>query len=299
MLASLNRSMLDVYRKPQVAIVATGDELVDVDQIPTGAQIVNSSAYALAAAITEAGGDPTILKIARDTIEDTRERLSEAMRFDVVFSTGGVSAGDFDHVKGVMDEMGMRVLFHGVAQRPGRPLKFGIMAQRPVFGLPGNPVSTMVCFYLYARPALRKMGGFRRLGLPRVNVVCGADIKVAKDLTEFVRVRLERKDGEIYATPTGNQGSGILSSLSRADALLIGSCKGDVCSRRGPRRPCCYSILMRPPMRTHSSRRDESPCIERPARPPRRKSRRRPASKSIEAGRCRNGPYKTFTGGSS
>ena len=170
MLASLNRAMLDVYRKPQVAIVATGDELVNVDQIPTGAQIVNSSAYALAAAIGEAGGAPTILKIARDTLEDTRERLSEAMRFDVVFSTGGVSVGQFDHVKGVMDELGMRTLFHGVAQRPGRPLKFGIMGGRPVFGLPGNPVSTMVCFYLYARPALRKMGGYRKLGLPRIQV---------------------------------------------------------------------------------------------------------------------------------
>ncbi len=222
MIASLNRSMLDVYRQPQVAIVATGDELVDVDQAPIGAQIVNSSAYALAAAIGEAGGEATILRIARDTIESTRERLSEAVRFDVVFSTGGVSAGQFDHVKGVMDELGMQTLFHGVAQRPGRPLKFGIMAGRPVFGLPGNPVSTMVCFYLYARPALRKIGGYRKVGLPRIQVICGADIKVANNLTEFVRVRLERKDSEIYATPTGNQGSGILSSLSRADALLIG-----------------------------------------------------------------------------
>ncbi len=225
MLASLNRSMLDVYRRPQVAIVATGDELVDVDQIPTGAQIVNSSAYALAAAISEAGGDPTILKIARDTIEDTRTRLSEATRFDVVFSTGGVSVGQFDHVKGVMDELGMRTLFHGVAQRPGRPLKFGIMAARPVFGLPGNPVSTMVCFYLYARPALKQMGGHLKLGLPRINVICGVDIKLASNLTEFVRVRLERKGADLYATPTGNQGSGILSSLSRADALLVGTAK--------------------------------------------------------------------------
>jgi len=224
-LASLNRSMLDVYRKPQVAVLATGDELVDVDQIPTGAQIVNSSAYALAAAITEAGGDPTILKIARDTIEDTRARLSEAMRFDVVFTTGGVSVGEFDHVKGVMDELGMRTLFHGVAQKPGRPLKFGIMAGRPVFGLPGNPVSTMVCFYLYARPALKKMSGHHNLGLPRVQITCGADIKIANNLTEFVRVRLQRKEGVLYATPTGNQGSGILSSLSRADALLIGPAK--------------------------------------------------------------------------
>ena len=222
MLASLNRAMLDVYRKPQVAIVATGDELVDIDQTPAGAQIVNSSAYALAGAIAEAGGAPTMLRIARDTIDDTRERLSEAMRFDVVFSTGGVSVGQFDHVKGVMDALGMRTLFHGVAQRPGRPLKFGIMGGRPVFGLPGNPVSTMVCFYLYARPALRKMGGHRRVGLPRIRVTCAADIKVANNLTEFVRVRLERHGNEILATPTGNQGSGILSSLSRAEALLIG-----------------------------------------------------------------------------
>src|SRR5579872_3199276 len=204
MLASLNRAMLDVYRKPQVAIVATGDELVDVDQIPIGAQIVNSSAYALAGAIAEAGGIPTILKIARDTVEDTRERLSEAMRFDVVFSTGGVSVGQFDHVMGVMDELGMRTLFHGVAQRPGRPLKFGIMGGRPVFGLPGNPVSTMVCFYLYARPALRTLGGHRKIGLPRVRVTCAADIKVANNLTEFVRVRLARRGDEIFATPTGN-----------------------------------------------------------------------------------------------
>ena len=228
MLASLNRSMLDVYRSPRVAIVATGDELVDVDQVPTGAQIVNSSAYALAAAIAEAGGAPTILKIARDTIEDTRERLTEALRFDVVLTTGGVSAGEFDHVKGVMDELGMRVLFHGVAQRPGRPLKFGIMGGRPVFGLPGNPVSTLVCFYLYTRPALRKLGAHPHVGLPRIDVICGADIKLANNLTEFVRVRLERKDGAIVAIPTGNQGSGVLSSLSRADALLIGTARESV-----------------------------------------------------------------------
>jgi molybdopterin molybdotransferase len=234
MLASLNRSMIDVYRKPQVAIVATGDELVDIDQVPTGAQIVNSSAYALVAAIIDAGGTPTILKIARDTIVDTRARLIEAMRFDVVLTTGGVSAGEFDHVKGVMDELGMRVLFHGVAQRPGRPLKFGIMGGRPVFGLPGNPVSTMVCFYLYARPALLKMAGFPKLGLPRIDVICGADIKAANNLTEFVRVRLERKGTEIIATPTGNQGSGILSSLSRADALLIGPAKENLLKAGSP-----------------------------------------------------------------
>jgi len=228
MLASLNRSMVDVFRRPRVAIVATGDELVDIDQIPTGAQVVNSSAYALAGGIRDAGGEPVILRVARDTPEEVRERLSEALAFDVVLSTGGVSVGQFDHVKVVLDELGMRQLFHGVAQRPGRPLKFGTIGGRPIFGLPGNPVSTMVCFYLYARPALLKMTGRRDQGLPRVSVRCATDIRVAANLTEFVRVKLERRDGELWATPTGNQSSGVLSSLSRADALLIGPAKENV-----------------------------------------------------------------------
>jgi molybdopterin molybdotransferase len=222
MLASLNRAMVDVWRRPRVAIVATGDELVDVDQVPVGAQIVNSSAYALAGAIREAGAEPVMLKVARDRPEEVRARLSEALAFDAVLSTGGVSVGQFDHVKVVLDELGLRQLFHGVAQKPGRPLKFGTIGSRPVFGLPGNPVSTMVCFYLYVRPALLKMGGLTRTGLPRVTVRCATDIPVAANLTEFVRVRLERHDGEIFAAPTGNQSSGVLSSLSRADALLIG-----------------------------------------------------------------------------
>lgn len=221
-LASLGRAMLGVYRKPRVAIVATGDELVDIDQQPTGAQVVNSSAYALSGAIREAGGTATILRVARDTKNEVRERLEEAMAFDVIVSTGGVSVGQFDFVKGVLDDLAMRTLFHGVAQKPGRPLKFGTIGARPVFGLPGNPVSTLVCFYLYAGPALRKMAGRGDVGLARTAVRCAVDIKLAKDLTEFVRVKLERRAGEHFATPTGSQGSGILSSLSRADGLLIG-----------------------------------------------------------------------------
>ncbi len=222
MLASVNRAMVEVIRRPRVAIVATGDELVDVDQPPTGAQVVNSSAYALAGAVREAGADAVILKVARDDAREIRDRLAEAMTFDAVLSTGGVSVGQFDHVKGALDELGMRQLFHGVAQKPGRPLKFGTVGYRPIFGLPGNPVSTLVCFYLYARPALRKMGGMRRVGLPRVIARCAVEIKISKDLTEFVRVKLERDRDGYLATPTGGQGSGILSSLSRADGLLIG-----------------------------------------------------------------------------
>jgi molybdopterin molybdotransferase len=222
MLASLNRAMIDVWRRPRVAIVATGDELVDVDQVPTGAQVVNSSAYALAGAIREAGATPAILKVARDHPEEVRARLAEALAFDVVLSTGGVSVGQFDHVKVVMDELGLRQLFHGVAQKPGRPLKFGTIGGRPIFGLPGNPVSTLVCFYLYVRPALLRMSGASATGLPRMTVRCASDIKTSQNLTEFVRVQLERRGAEVFATPTGYQGSGVFSSLSRAEALLIG-----------------------------------------------------------------------------
>jgi molybdopterin molybdotransferase len=228
MLASLNRAMVDVYRRPRVAIVATGDELVDVDQVPSGAQIVNSSAYALAGGIREAGGEPVMLKVARDRPEEVRSRLAEALAFDVVLSTGGVSVGQFDHVKVVLDELGLRQLFHGVAQKPGRPLKFGTISGRPIFGLPGNPVSTMVCFYLYVRPALLRMGGRHELGLPRLTVRCATEIRKARDLTEFVRVTLERRDGDFYAAPTGNQSSGVLSSLSRAHGLLIGPARENV-----------------------------------------------------------------------
>src|SRR5208337_2062656 len=122
MLASVGRAMVEVIRRPRVAIVATGDELVDVDRSPVGAQVVNSSAYALAGAIREAGADAVILKVARDDPREIRARLAEAMTFDAVLSTGGVSVGRFDHVAGALDELGMRQLFHGVAQKPGRPL---------------------------------------------------------------------------------------------------------------------------------------------------------------------------------
>src|SRR5260370_41084237 len=121
MLASVNRAMVEVVGGPRVAIVWTGDELVDVDEAPTGAQVVNSSAYAFAGAISEAGGEPAILKVARDTLDEIRVRLSEAMQFDAVLSAGGVSVGQFDHVKGALDDLGMTQLFHGVAQKPGRP----------------------------------------------------------------------------------------------------------------------------------------------------------------------------------
>jgi molybdopterin molybdotransferase len=222
MLASLNRSVVHVQRRPRVAIVTTGDELVDIDHIPAGAEVVNSNAYALAGAVREAGCEAVILAIARDRLEEIRDRLGEALAFDAVLSSGGVSVGQFDYVARALEEVGMRELFHGVAQKPGRPLAFGTIGWRPLFGLPGNPVSTLLCFYLYARPALLRMAGRRDLGLARIGARCGVDLKLSAGLTDFVRVRLERPGGETVAMPTGAQGSGILSSVSRADGLLVG-----------------------------------------------------------------------------
>ena len=189
--------MIDVYRRPRVAIVATGDELVDIDQIPRGAQIVNSSAYALYGAIVEAGGEPVMLKVARDTRDEVRARLSEALAFDAVLSTGGVSVGQFDHVKGVLDELGLRQLFHGVAQKPGRPLKFGSSTggrYSDCREIRSRRWSASTC--TRARRSSRWAGGASS-GLPRVTVRCAADIKVSNNLTEFVRVRLERREGRV------------------------------------------------------------------------------------------------------
>jgi molybdopterin molybdotransferase len=222
MLASLNRSTVEVWRKPRVGIVATGDELVEVDQVPTGAQVVNSSGYALAAAVIGAGAEPILMPIARDRPELIRQRLAQAFAFDVVLSTGGVSVGQFDYVSAELKRLGMREMFHGVAQKPGKPLAFGTVGTKLLFGLPGNPVSTMVCFYLYALPALQKLGGRSRLGLAKVQVRCGADIRKSANLTEFVRVKVVREGDGLIATATGSQSSGVLSTLSRANALLIG-----------------------------------------------------------------------------
>jgi molybdopterin molybdotransferase len=222
LLASVGRSFVLVHQRPRVAILSTGNELAEIDETLRPGQIVNSNAYSLAAAVREAGGEPVVLEIARDTLEEIRAALAEAARHDVILSTGGVSVGEFDFVKAAMDELGIRRLFWRVAQRPGKPLTFGLLRERPYFGLPGNPVSALVCFYLYVRPALYRMAGHRKPFLPVVHARVGADIPKAKDLTEFVRCRLIWKDDHYEALSTGNQSSGVLSSLSMGDGLLIG-----------------------------------------------------------------------------
>jgi molybdopterin molybdotransferase len=221
LLASLGVAVVPVYRRPQVAVLATGDELVELGQPLGPGQIVNSNAYTLAAAVEEAGGIPRRLGIVRDTPEATRSAFCDAFTADLVLSTGGVSMGTFDLVRQTLTELGVTERFWKIAQRPGKPLTFGVRNRVPVFGLPGNPVSSLVCFYLYVRPALRAMQGLECLHLPTVMATVDEDVQTAPGLTEFVRCTLAGAPGTYRARVTGSQSSGVLRSLSLGQGLII------------------------------------------------------------------------------
>jgi molybdopterin molybdotransferase len=221
LLASLGCAVVGVRRKPVVAILSTGDELVELGQPLAPGQIVNSNAYTLAAAVEEAGGTPRLLGIVRDTVEETRAAFLDAFSSDVVLSTGGVSMGTFDLVRATLAALGVVERFWKVAQKPGKPLAFGMRDRVPVFGLPGNPVSSLVCFYLYVRPALRAMQGLERLHLPTVEATLDDTLHTAQGLTEFVRCILEGEPAAYHARTTGSQSSGVLRSLSLGQGLII------------------------------------------------------------------------------
>jgi molybdopterin molybdotransferase len=221
-LASVGRGTVLVHQRPRVAVLSTGTELVEVDDVPAPGQVVNSNAYTLAAAARTAGAEPVVLPLVRDRAEDIHARLADALRADVVLTSGGVSVGDLDLVKDALDAVRVERLFWQVAQKPGKPLAFGRLGHRLVFGLPGNPVSALVCFHLYVRPALRRMQGHRRLHLPVLHASLAGPVRKARGLTEFVRVRLEESAGSWVATALPSQSSGVLTALASGAALLVG-----------------------------------------------------------------------------
>ena len=221
-LASLGLSMLRVARRPRVAILSTGDELVDIGEPLGPGQIVNSNAYTLAAAVEEAGGEPIHLGIVRDRPELIRAAFADAMSADMALSTGGVSVGSFDYVRTILVDLGYQERFWKVAQKPGKPLTFGLCGRTPVFGLPGNPVSSLVCFYLYALPALRTMMGLERVHMASAAATLVEPLRKAPGLTEFVRCSLQGPPEAYEARSTGTQSSGALRSLSLGDALIVG-----------------------------------------------------------------------------
>jgi len=221
MLSSLSRSFVYVFQKPIAAILATGDELVDVDEpVPPG-KIVNSNSYALAAQVMECGGIAMQLGIAKDNREDLAVKFRAALRADVIISSGGVSVGDYDFVKDVMKELGSKMQFWKVAMRPGRPLAYGTIGGKPLFGLPGNPVSSMVSFEQFVRPALLKMMGRRHLFRKSVQAILTENVSKKIGVRSFLRARVSFENGRYRVTTTGEQGSGILKSMVLANGLII------------------------------------------------------------------------------
>lgn len=220
-LASITRAAVSVYQRPRVAILSTGDELVDIDGDLGDGRIVNSNSYSLAALVQEAGGTPLMLGIARDTPADLRACFEQGLHADIIISSGGVSVGDYDFVKDVLRDMGAEMSFWKVAMRPGRPLAFGMIGGRPAFGLPGNPVSAMISFEQFVRPAIRKMSGLQNLFRRTLTAVADEAVAAKTGLTYFLRCRV-RREGDVYrACVTGEQGSGILMSMAEANALMI------------------------------------------------------------------------------
>ena len=228
LLASLGRSVVAVHQRPRVAILSGGDELVEPDRDPSGGRIVSSNSYTLAALCREIGADPVYLGIARDDPEDIESHLRAGLRADCIVSSAGVSVGDHDHVRPVLEKLGCRLDFWGVDMKPGYPLTFGGFGDDPadrrplVFGLPGNPVSAAVTFEQFVRPALRKMMGCRSWFRPTVRARLAEDLHKGAGRLHFVRVKLARAaDGSLVAASTGSQSSGVLTSLVAAQGLLV------------------------------------------------------------------------------
>ena len=221
MLASLGRSFVLVHQRPRVAIVATGNELVEIDEVPMEGKTVSSNSYALAALVRECGGVPLQIGIARDSRKDLIAKFRAALRADLIVSTGGVSVGDYDLVKEIMKEAGNRMQFWQVAMKPGRPLAFGALGDVPAIGLPGNPVSSMICFEQFIRPAILKMLGHASLFRRTIRARLERTIRKKKGIRQFIRA-LIRREGDGYAVvATGDDGSGLLKSMVHANGLII------------------------------------------------------------------------------
>ncbi len=209
-----------VPRRPRVAILATGDELCRVDE-PSEGKIVDSNSPALALATERAGGIPSRLGIASDSLDDVADKLRRAEDYDVVLTSAGVSVGEHDFVKGALDQLGVRMNFWRVAIKPGKPLAVGHKGATLFFGLPGNPTSSLVSFELFVRPALRRMLGHSDVQPPRVRGRCAVDLKKPAGLSHFIRVTAEWKEGDLWAHPLASQTSGALRSAVGATHLLV------------------------------------------------------------------------------
>jgi molybdopterin molybdotransferase len=219
--AALGEPRLRVHRRPRVALMSTGDELVEVGEIPGPGQIVDSNRWALLAALREAGAEVTLLGVGPDRPEPLREMVAGALaEHDVLVTSGGVSVGTHDLVKPLLASLG-EVLLGRVRLKPGKPFTFATLPEgRLAFGLPGFPVSSLVTFEVFVRPALRRMQGFARIQRPALPVRLAYDARAAGDRTEYQRVTLSREGADLVANTTGSQSSSRLMSLAGAQALV-------------------------------------------------------------------------------
>jgi len=225
-LASLGKPKIRVTRKPKVAVLATGDEVIDVDEKLTPGKLHSSNTYTLYSQIINCGGIPKNLGIARDKPEQLEAKIREGLDCDLILTSGGVSVGDYDLVKFILAKMGTDIKFWKVAMRPGKPLAFGTISASagkkiPIFGLPGNPVSSMVSFEVFVRPAILQMLGQKNDDRKEADAVLEENISKKKGLRYFLRAQTRWGDGIYLTKITGPQGSGILKSMALANSLMI------------------------------------------------------------------------------
>jgi molybdopterin molybdotransferase len=231
-IASLGRDRVRVIRRPVVAVLSTGDELLEPGQPRSGAQIYDANAYSVGALVSRYGGVPELLGIARDTVEELTAKIHECLEADMLVTSAGVSRGDYDIVKEVLAREG-KIAFCTVAMKPGKPLAFGTFERDgrrvPHIGLPGNPVSSMVAFELFGRPAILKMMGKKDLRRPVIRAIAEDRIANRDDNRVFLaRCIVTERQGRYYVKPTGEQGSGMLTSMMHANGLTIIPAEVDV-----------------------------------------------------------------------
>jgi len=220
MLAILAKSFVLVHQRPRVAILSTGDELADLDERFDENKIINSNSYGIAAGVQEVGGVPILLGIAKDDPDSLKEKILQGLTCDIVVLSGGVSMGDYDFTKPVFAELGADMNFWKLAIRPGQPVAFGKIQGKLAFGLPGNPVSSMVTFDQLVRLAILKLGGHRTVQRPVVQAVFQEKFSKRPDRRHFLRGILQQENGVLTVRTTGGQGSGILTSMVKANGLI-------------------------------------------------------------------------------
>ncbi|TWJ18257.1 molybdopterin molybdotransferase MoeA [Geobacter argillaceus] len=220
MLSAMGTTSLAVYRKARVAILSTGDELLEPGSTPLPGKIINSNSYSLAAQVLDTGGDPLLLGIATDTLDATCEKIRAGLNADFLVITGGVSVGDRDFVKVAIEKLGGRITFWKVDMKPGKPLAFAMLQGKPVFALPGNPVAAMVSFELFVRPSLLKAMGHWRIFRPKVRAVLQEQVTNTGARPHLIRGIVSAHDDRYHVSTTGNQSSGRLSSLIQGNGLI-------------------------------------------------------------------------------